>query len=467
MSHVYNWPLFGLTMEEMFVTDEQFVHQSQLHGQGHVNRVIWWAMQLVKAYGAMDEYGPKVWAAAYIHDLSRRHDGICHEHGLWAIQEQKAKYKELFKKAGVTVKDWPEIDEAVIGHSRPYENPNNRTLVFLKDADAIDRVRLGDLNINMLRLRERSIIFAQQWALQLCESTPRGRGSDVVAAGRAICFRHYRLHEEWQVENGMTPRNDTPGPVLARRRSSKREQMAPKRKLLKLIKETKITGFEIANLFKEVVLPIVPGWEKLHMLTFVRPGMSITKGFWELFDGAGKTWHWKFNDRPQDVRLYNDLRLYGEMGNAICYGVLGNKRWLAAGALERLREMYGADVVVWEDSVVKHSTFTIDDSQTAPHVWMLVDHYRSLNTDWLEIVPISSIYLMHAITNFHQFLKSQGMRQINDETIKKMCEQPMPKDLARALMPKFIELQIHDPNGAAVRRRFDESFTSEDIIDNL
>lgn len=182
MPHVSNWPLFGLTTEEMFVKDEQFVHKSKLHGQGHVNRVIWWAMQLCKAYGQMERWGPAVWAAAYIHDLSRKHDGLCYEHGMWAVQEQFPRYLPLFRKAGVRGKDHTAIMAAVIAHSRPDELPSF-VCQCLKDADGMDRVRLGDLDIGYLRLKERSVPYAEQYAQELFEQTPNGTGFETISAG--------------------------------------------------------------------------------------------------------------------------------------------------------------------------------------------------------------------------------------------------------------------------------------------
>lgn len=47
-----------------------FTHQSPLHGQSHVSRVLVHAFRLVEATGWIEE-APRLWAAVYLHDLAR------------------------------------------------------------------------------------------------------------------------------------------------------------------------------------------------------------------------------------------------------------------------------------------------------------------------------------------------------------------------------------------------------------
>lgn len=144
--------LLPIPLEYIGVRDEQFMHPSDLHGAAHVNRVIFHALQITKLHG-LNAYLPEIWAAAYLHDLSRRHDGICHEHGQWAIEEQLPKYLDFFLHRGVKPVRLSFVIDAVRTHCQEIELSENPVAVVLKDADALDRVRLGDLEPERLRLK--------------------------------------------------------------------------------------------------------------------------------------------------------------------------------------------------------------------------------------------------------------------------------------------------------------------------
>ena len=63
--------------------------------------------------------------------------------------------RELFSQAGVQDSDYAQIHTAVVHHSLPNEldldHPHWRLTSLLKDADGLDRVRLGDLDPRRLR----------------------------------------------------------------------------------------------------------------------------------------------------------------------------------------------------------------------------------------------------------------------------------------------------------------------------
>jgi hypothetical protein len=63
--------------------------------------------------------------------------------------------RALFTRAGVGDADYPSIHTAVVHHSLPEEldpgHPHWRLTSLLKDADALDRVRIGDLDPRYLR----------------------------------------------------------------------------------------------------------------------------------------------------------------------------------------------------------------------------------------------------------------------------------------------------------------------------
>lgn len=133
------------------VTPDLFRHASQLHGAGHVNRVIALAELLCATlptrFNAPDETGRRVWAAAYLHDLARRDDDTCHMHGRWAVEEKLEACRPVFAKQGITEDDLPHVLTAVEWHSLDAElslaHPHWLVTALLKDADCLDRVRLG------------------------------------------------------------------------------------------------------------------------------------------------------------------------------------------------------------------------------------------------------------------------------------------------------------------------------------
>ena len=137
---------------------ELFLHHSTLHGQAHVGRVMVHALRLIEATGAVEET-TRLWAAVYLHDIARRHDGIAPRHGAEACARLRhlPDTLALFAQAGLADVDLPAVDAAVTRHSngegRPGE-PHLRLIELLKDADGLDRVRLGDLDPRYLRTRE-------------------------------------------------------------------------------------------------------------------------------------------------------------------------------------------------------------------------------------------------------------------------------------------------------------------------
>lgn len=147
-----------LPIERLVPSPEVFAHHSELHGQPHVARVIIHSFVLTKALG-LDVHTLKAWAAAYIHDIGRRHDGRCTEHGRYAMERLATlpHIKSLLAEGGVSAEVWEGISVAVENHCRqeiPKTHPHWTLTAILKDADGLDRVRLGDLNPKYLRFPE-------------------------------------------------------------------------------------------------------------------------------------------------------------------------------------------------------------------------------------------------------------------------------------------------------------------------
>lgn len=122
---------------------------SQLHGIGHSARVMVWASVLT---AATDLFETAVWAAA-CHDLRRENDGKDEEHGVRAGEWVR---KELPGLVSVAPRELERIATACQWHATPDAHiPSDDPLIgWLKDADALDRARLGDLDPKMLRHRE-------------------------------------------------------------------------------------------------------------------------------------------------------------------------------------------------------------------------------------------------------------------------------------------------------------------------
>ncbi len=84
-------------------------------------------------------------AAALIHDLARRHDGYCTEHGSWAAKTKRAIAEEFLLGFPLPEDEWASVAGAVTAHSRsdpPARYRPGSLTALLKDADGMDRVRL-------------------------------------------------------------------------------------------------------------------------------------------------------------------------------------------------------------------------------------------------------------------------------------------------------------------------------------
>jgi hypothetical protein len=133
-----------------------FRHISTLHGQHHVGRVMVHAFRLIEVTGLHEER-LRLWAAVYLHDVARTHDGRCYVHGAAAMRrlEDMPELRALLAGAGIEGADYPAIATAVSLHSRPEEldrdHPHWTLTSLLKDADGLDRVRLLDLDPRYLR----------------------------------------------------------------------------------------------------------------------------------------------------------------------------------------------------------------------------------------------------------------------------------------------------------------------------
>jgi hypothetical protein len=137
-----------------------FAHPSKIHGQSHVGRVMIHAFRLIEATGAADE-ASRLWGAVYLHDLARTHDGFDEVHGMHAVMRvnESTDLQERLIARGVQSDD-PSMLLAVMMHCLPDDHsvyggkPVWPLLAMLKDVNALDRVRFGDLDPSYLRFPE-------------------------------------------------------------------------------------------------------------------------------------------------------------------------------------------------------------------------------------------------------------------------------------------------------------------------
>lgn len=142
-----SWPLPA----NFRIEDSWFDHPSRLHGKGHTLRVMILADALFsRAYPLYEASNETLYrnlmTAALIHDLARKHDGFCLEHGLWARQSKRPIAEKYFLGFSLEEADWEAIGSAIEAHARPdpaVKSPGGSLTALLKDADGLDRVRLG------------------------------------------------------------------------------------------------------------------------------------------------------------------------------------------------------------------------------------------------------------------------------------------------------------------------------------
>jgi hypothetical protein len=166
---------------------EYFDHRSDLHGINHTYRVMYHCLELGEATTLIVQ-ARLAFMAAFIHDMARRHDGFCIEHGAWAANRKLSQFIQLFKETGVTEDEIDLISTAIINHSLPTEisgsNLAAHITALLKDADALDRIRLGEDNLRpeLLRFREsHSLIEPAKQLFYRCPVEALGSFEELIA----------------------------------------------------------------------------------------------------------------------------------------------------------------------------------------------------------------------------------------------------------------------------------------------
>lgn len=159
-----------------------------IHGVAHAARVLYWADVLARQIAAPDALRSEElrWAAA-LHDVGRANEGVDPGHGersaAWVLANLTRERPETEDL------DVDFVAELCRWHETHGRNVPRMTLelLILKDADALDRARIGDLDPSRLRLTRATRLVDDARALE--QATNRYgemTGEDVLRAARRL-----------------------------------------------------------------------------------------------------------------------------------------------------------------------------------------------------------------------------------------------------------------------------------------
>lgn len=166
------WEHYPLLLETYRTLREDALYDSEVHGRSHIHRTLLYAALIAWQEGLAEADVRQYFHAASYHDVGRTFDGYDLYHGARSAQR-------LEELTGQTGEELLELQAAVSAHSRPDQEMESilrsfqpedyaRTLELtrlLKDADNLDRVRLGDLQSKFLRHDGAKAIEEFAWRL--------------------------------------------------------------------------------------------------------------------------------------------------------------------------------------------------------------------------------------------------------------------------------------------------------------
>ena len=154
----------GVDLVDFSLTNAMFARpvHAPIHGIGHIYRTMIGCALLGKLLQKPRE-GLLAFCGAYIHDLARETDGEEPEHGANAVLKYFDKFNNLWDKYQLTQEERELVKQAVIQHSgHEWMQPKDsgyHVMAILKDADALDRCRIGDLVPEWLRYPESHLLI--------------------------------------------------------------------------------------------------------------------------------------------------------------------------------------------------------------------------------------------------------------------------------------------------------------------
>ena len=147
---------FDIDIYRFNLKEKDFDNYSSVHGLNHTYRVMSHVLRIGHA-ARLNREVKLAFSAAYIHDLARKHDRYCDQHGTWAEETKLPRFRNFFEENGISDPEIKIIGTAVRNHSERYEldleDKAYKVTSLLKDADALDRIRIGENNLNPDYLR--------------------------------------------------------------------------------------------------------------------------------------------------------------------------------------------------------------------------------------------------------------------------------------------------------------------------
>lgn len=167
--------IYKINPDLFILNDGHFDHKSFLHGTDHIYRVMVHTL-IIGINEDMKKEARVAFFAAYIHDLARKHDGKCITHGEESAKEKLPLFSEFFLRQGISTDELSSIATAVKFHSKSHEIKKTHKdyiyTVILKDADALDRVRIGYDEPDEIFLRLQHTKKLVTFAFNFYNSTP-------------------------------------------------------------------------------------------------------------------------------------------------------------------------------------------------------------------------------------------------------------------------------------------------------
>ncbi len=152
------WRYYAMTLDTIRDLQVDALYKSPVHGSGHINRVLLLAALIGREEDLEKSLLHAYYMAASYHDVGRYFDGLDLDHGANSAQKLEA-------LTGYEGEALLELQGAVAAHSQPDSKMDEMIALYgpkdvvrtrklsclLKDADNLDRVRLGDLKPQFLR----------------------------------------------------------------------------------------------------------------------------------------------------------------------------------------------------------------------------------------------------------------------------------------------------------------------------
>lgn len=167
------------TTRDAFIKMEHYEAPHGVHGTGHVTRVLLHCLSLANTIGLSEIERGILSVTACYHDIGRTHEDDCREHGKWSVEKMYELNLETFyishisnNNAKLGYLNEQEVEaveflmefhcvsddeaETKLGQIQDeYTQSLIRKLYpIFKDADALDRVRIQDLDVQQLRTKE-------------------------------------------------------------------------------------------------------------------------------------------------------------------------------------------------------------------------------------------------------------------------------------------------------------------------